>query len=661
MSISVELQKKLDQLDKYDDAYYNKEAIILDDGYDLFKESVLKQLPPDHPRLDKIGHEPSSAWPKVKHFIFMGSQNKVDTEDKIRDYVKKSLQALGLKKARYVLQHKIDGFSLAVRYKSKKLDIALTRGKGVYGENIKPNALLFRNLPNVIPVDKKEVQCRGEGVLFKEDVPTIQKARIKEGEKPFKNFRNAASGISRKFDGALSKYIHFIPYDINATVKTETEKIKVLKQMGFSPVTTYTCEDVDEIIAIYKKIKEKERNTYPYEIDGLVLKFDEIELQEKLGIEHQKPVGQIALKFESEKALTTIESILLQVGRTGVITPVAILEPVDLMGSTITKASLHNFDYIVENSIGEGAEVTIVKRGDIIPQVDEVLNIGDVYEKPTKCPSCGGPLVDDSVNMWCRNKICKERDINRIVYWIETLDMKGFSGKFVEKLWDLGKLRKISDLYKLKEDDFLAVEGIGEKTIKSFFSILEESSEIYLDILITGLGIESCSKSTAAVLVENFGTWDKIASIKPADLERLPGFAETSSATICQGIAEVSDMATELLKVIRIKKKKVGPLTGMSFCVTGSLSSMGRKEFYDLVVEKGGIAKNSVSEGLSYLVSNEDPNSGKGLKAKKYGVKIINEDQFFKILGDKPVVSKSDEKHENKKENVQIVSENLFE
>jgi DNA ligase (NAD+) len=660
MKISAELQKKLDQLEKYDAAYTNDEELISDAAYDLFKDSVLKQLPPDHPYLDKVGHDICSAWPKTKHFIFMGSQNKVDTEDGIRDYIKKSLQALGIKKARFVLQHKIDGFSLALQYLDKKLDKALTRGKGVVGENIKPNALMFRNVPTVIPIEK-EIQVRGEGVLFKEDMDAIQQARIKETGKPYKNARNAASGIGRRYDGSYSKYVRLIPYDINAKVKTETEKVKVLKQLGFSPAMTYTCEDVEEVIAVYKRVKEQERATYPYEIDGLVLKFDELELQEKLGVDHNRPLGQIALKFESEKAFTTILSITLQVGRTGKITPVAILEPVELMGSTITRASLHNFARILEDSTGEGAEVTIVKRGDIIPQVDEVLNIGDVYEKPTKCPSCGGPLVDDSVNLWCRNKECKERDTNRIVYWIETLDIKGFSGKFVEKLWDAGKLRRLSDLYKLKEDDFLSIDGIGEKTIKSFFAALKDSSEMYLSRFIVGLGIESCSKSTAEDLVDNFGTWDKIVVITPADLQKLPGYAEISATTICEGIREVADMAAELLKEIKIKSKKTGPLTGSSFCVTGSLAAIGRKEFYELVVDKGGIAKNSVSEGLTYLVTNaDDPSSGKGLKAKKYGVKIINEEEFFKLVGDSPVEKKSDKKEEEKKGTVKLVSENLF-
>jgi DNA ligase (NAD+) len=237
--------------------------------------------------------------------------------------------------------------------------------------------------------------------------------------------------------------------------------------------------------------------------------------------------------------------------------------------------------------------------------------------------------------------------------------MKGFSGKFVEKLWDLGKVKSVSDLYKLKEDDFLAVEGIGEKTVKNFFETLKATSEMFLEKFVKALGIESCSTTTAGILVEQFGTWDRIVSIKPDDLQRLPGFAETSSTTICDGIAEVKDMAEDLLKVIKIKKKKVGPLTGISVCVTGSLQSMGRKEFHDMVVDKGGIAKNSVVEGLTYLLTNDTSSgSAKNTKAKKLGVKVISEKDFFKLLGDSVPEKKEELKVATSK--IKIESEKLF-
>jgi DNA ligase (NAD+) len=450
-----------------------------------------------------------------------------------------------------------------------------------------------------------------------------------------------------------------IAYDINAKVTKETDKIDVLKKLGFTTVETFVCNSIEEIIAVYKSIRDKQRGKYPYDIDGLVLKLNDINLQDKLGVKKNRPEGQVALKFDSEKGVTTVLGFILQVGRTGKITPVVRLDDVDLMGSTIKKASVHNFSYMIELGIGVGAEVTIEKKGDIIPQVTEVIMEGDPFEKPTKCPSCGGPIEDDGVNMWCRNSVCKERDVNRIVYWIQTLDMKGFSERFVERLWDLGKLRSVSDLYKLTADDFIAVEGIGEKTIKTFFETMKNTSELYLEKFITALGIPTCSTSTADILVERFGTWEKIAGIEPIDLEKISGFAETSARSVCDGIAEIKSMADDLLKVVTIKEKKKGVLTGMSFCVTGSLSSMGRKEFQSVVVDNGGVAKDSVSEGLTYLVTNDkDSGSSKNQKSRKLGVKIINEDEFLNLIGG--LKKEVKEKEVEKKEGLKIITESLF-
>jgi DNA ligase (NAD+) len=652
--MSEKLEVLLKRLDELDDAYYNEQQLMGDTEYDAFKERVYKLLPPNHPRWSKVGHGVVSSWPKKKHVIAMGSQNKVSSEGAIREWVKKIIDELGIKDPEFVLQHKIDGFSLEVGYVNGVLESGVTRGDGYIGENIYENTLLFKQLPVKIPISNNVV-VRGEGVLLKKSFKILQA----ESGGHYKNARNAASGISRRYDGKNSSHIRIITYDINAKVKKETDKIATLKKLGFSTVQTFVCTTVEEIITIYKSIRDEHRDQYPYEIDGLVLKLNDIDLQEKLGVQRNRPEGQVALKFDSEKVCTTVLNLLLQVGRTGKITPVVILEPVELMGSTIKKASVHNFSYMVEMGIGIGSEVAIEKKGDIIPQVTEVLMEGGPIEKPKVCPSCGGPVEDDGVNIWCRNAVCKERDINRIVYWIQTLGMKGFSEKFVGRLWDLGKVRSVSDLYKLTADDFIAVEGIGEKTVKAFFETMKSTSELFLEHFLTALGIPTCSKATAGILVERFGSWDEIVCVVPSDLGKISGFAAISAHNVCEGIAEVRSMADDLLKVIKIKEKKKGVLTGMSFCVTGSLSSMGRKEFQAVVVDLGGVAKDTVSEGLTYLLTNDkDSGSSKNQKARKLGVKIINEDEFLKLIGgykkEEPI------NQEIKKQDVIIESETLF-
>ena len=650
MPLSEKIEKDLELLDKYDSAYYNQEPLVPDSTYDLFKDYVYSKLPPDHPRLDKVGHEPCSTWPKETHEIFMGSQNKVSNEDAIRSWVEKTNKLLGFG-VEYVLQYKIDGFSLEVQYSASKLNKAVTRGNGLVGENITPNALLFREVPHSIPVDK-DITIRGEAFLKKEHYELIQK---KTGDH-YKNIRNAACGISRRQDGKFSKYLHVLAYDVGANVNTELKKLEILSKLHFVTVPTFNCRTIDDILKVYREVKEV-RESLPYEIDGLVLKVNSIEQQNSLGIKRSRPEAQVALKFDSDQALTTLNKIILQVGRTGKITPVALLAPVDLMGSTVKKATLHNFDYIKQNFIGEGAEVIIEKKGDIIPQIVDIASAGEDYETPKKCPSCGGDLVFDNVNLWCYNVGCKERETNRINYWVETLDMKGFSNKFVNKLWESEKIRAVSDIYKLSHEDFENLEGIGKKTVDSFFKVLEGTSEMLLDKFITALGIPSCSTSTAKVLVDNFKDWERIQSLTPADLEKLPGFAKVSSETICIGIQEISGMAQELLKVIKIIEAGSGPLAGMSFCVTGSLKSMPRKKFQDMIRSQGGDVKDRVSEDLSYLVTNDkDSGSSKNVKAQKFSIPIISEDEFYALLG-----QQTPEKKPEEIPGVKLEFENIFE
>lgn len=655
MKVCAELQQKLDRLDTYDDAYYNGKPIVSDTSYDLFKDSVLRELPHNHPRLSKVGHSVSDGWKKRKHIIFMGSQNKASDEQEITKWINGIYASLGARdgEIEFVIQPKIDGFSLESVYEGSKLEAAVTRGNGIIGENIIDNAKMFRYMPNHIQLDK-QVVARGEGVLFKEQYDFVQK----ETNNHYKNIRNAAAGISRRLDGSHSKLVHFIAYDVNAKVGTENEKIEVLKKLGFMTPKIYKVKSKDEILKVYQAFKDGKRHTLPYAIDGLVLKLNSLELQEQMGIDNNRPNGQIALKFESDQAITTSKEIKLQVGRTGKITPLAILDPVSIMGSTVRKATLHNFAYIQSMMIGVGSQVTIEKKGDIIPQIVEVLTPGEPYVNPSLCPSCGNAVYNDSVNLWCHNYGCREREVNRILYWVKTLDIKGFSGKFVERLWDMDKIRSVSDIYRLTPDDFAGIDGIGPKTIKSFFEALDKTSAMYLDTFITALGVPGCSTSTSKIIVEHFKDWEGIKNMQASQIEGLPGFAEKSSAQIVEGIQDIIDMAEELLEVIEIKEKKKGAFTGSSFCVTGSLESYSRKGFKEAVEENGGVFKSSVVAGLTYLVTN-DPSSGssKNKKAEKYGVKIIDEKEFLSLLGVEKGTPKPEPEDIDKKQEKGIVLE----
>lgn len=644
-----QLLKKLDEADK---AYHSDDDEIMSDAeYNLLKDRVFKFLPPDHPRLSKVGHPVCSDWPKENHEIFMGSQDKVSTVETIEEWVKNIYKLLGTKDVDFVLQPKIDGFSLQNSYKNGDLIKSLTRGGGGgFGENIIQNAKLFRYIPNKLEI-KNNLSVRGEGLLYKEDYDTIQKLTNNH----YKSIRSSAAGIGRRYDGNYSKYVRYFAYDITGNMGSETQKIETLKKLGFVPVITYKCKSIKEIIDIYVDYRDNKREKLFYAIDGLVLKTESIALQNKLGIKNNRPIFSVALKFDSDQVATTVLGIKPQVGRTGRITPVVLLDKVDLMGASISKASIHNYSMIHELGVGVGCEVSIQRCGDIIPQVVDVLVEGEPFINPTFCPSCGSPLYDDEVNLWCKGYGCKEKEVNRITYWLEALDIKGFSSKFIDKLWDSGKIKSVGDLYKIKPIDLENLEGIGAKTIKGFFKVLKDNSELLLTKFITALGVPGVSSSTAEVLVKNFKTWDKIRSLKPIEIEALYGFAETSAASICEGIAEVKEMADELLKAIKIKEVKAGALTGKTFCITGSLNNMGRKEAEKLIVENGGSFKSGVVEGMSYLITNDKTsNSEKNRKAQQYKIPVINEEEFLKLIDYKPI-----EKKENKGEVLE--AENLFE
>jgi DNA ligase (NAD+) len=654
MTLSNDIKEKIKLLERWDDAYYNHDtSVVSDEKYDLVKDYVYRKLPPDSPELkvllQKVGHKTSSGWKKESHTIAMGSQNKVSNTDAIRDWWKAILKDIDEKEPKAVLQHKLDGFSLELKYQSGRLVSAVTRGDGSIGENITGNAIRFRDIPRILPINV-DVVVRGEGYITKDDYDTIQDITAQR----YKNARNAASGISRRYDGQFSEFVRVIAYDVNAKVSTETEKIEVLIKLGFNAVTTYDCTNLDDILKIYQEYKDSARDLLSYDIDGLVLKLDSLSSQELLGELGNRPNGQVALKFSSDQAITTLEKISSQVGRTGKVTPIGILEPVELMGSTVSKATLHNFAWIEANFISPGAEVVVEKKGDIIPQVVDIITPGKGYGRLDACPACGGSLEWDSVNLWCRNNGCRGRETARIGYWMKTLDMKGYSDSFVQKLWDTGKVRNVGDLYRLTSDDLAAIGGLGAKTIKGFLQALKDTSTMYLEQFIVALGIPTVSTSTAQFLVDTFKSWDRIISLRADELQMMPGFAKVSAQNTIQGIREISDMAEELLKVITIKEKKKGTLSGLSFCVTGSLNSMSRKEFEAFVVDHGGTFKSSVAAGLNYLVTNTpDSGSGKNAKVAKINsklsedssgeeIQIITEKEFLDLAGDNPTNVESD-------------------
>jgi DNA ligase (NAD+) len=619
-----DLEKNIRLLEQYDNAYYNESEMVSDAVYDALKDKTLPFLPPDHPLLSKIGHPPLTGIKKIQHSIFMGSQNKVINEEEITKWVNGVTSKL-TKTPVFVIQHKIDGFSLAAKYVNGKLDRVLTRGDGTTGEDITENAKMFRDLPHTLP-NKESVEVRLEGYISKEN---WKKLVEKTGQK-YKNARNAASGISRGYDGDNCQYISAIAYDIDKYNSCEESKIQSLRMLGFNVVNSLMLTNgLSEVLEVYNGYKET-RDKLIYEIDGLVLKVNETKLQDLLGIEHNKPNGQVALKFEAAEGISKILDIIPQVGRTGAIFPVAVIEPVDILGATITRVGMHNYGYIKDLNATIGSMVVIERRGDIVPKLVEVIDGGGEFPIPSKCPSCGEDTRFDGIQLWCDNDNCDSRKIATLLNWIVELGIKGLSDSFVEKIYKYG-IKDIHEMYTMSVED-LNSAGVGDAAMTLFINELDRTSKMSLTKFIAALGMPSVGLSKAEILVSNFKTWDAIKKVTPSDFDKIYGFADISSNNVCNEISKVKDEADKILNFI-VLEDKVGPLSGMSFCVTGALVSMKRDGFKDLVLNNGGSFKTSVSNGLTYLVTNDkDSGSSKNQKAAKYGTKIIDEEEFLNLL-----------------------------
>lgn len=619
--------KRLENLiKKAREAYYNtSETILSDEEYDAFCEE-LEKIDPNNPLIAGIGSSVSelSEWKKAEHEIPMGSLFKVNTTEEFCKWAKE-------KGENFVIEQKADGLSLSLKYKNGTLKEAITRGNGFCGEEIYNNVIKMQNVK--IKLGNFTGSLRAEIMLTKDNFQKIlQQGTI------YKNPRNAASGISRRFDGKFCEYLHLTYYDIldeNETCETEICKIDRLRYEFKLNIDTFIgVSSAKEVIAIFEKYKNHKREELLYEIDGLVIKIDNLQKQQELGVTDNRPKGQIAWKFEAEMKMTKLTSVSWSIGRTGHLTPVGHFKPVELAGTTVCNANLHNIDFIRDNNIGIGDEVLIKKAGDIIPKVIKVVNSANnplpIIEY---CPFCNQPTKRISAFLICQNKNCKEKIIKQIVHWCQTLDIKDVSYGTIKTLYEANKVKSIEDLYKITINDIRILEGFADRSAQIVIERINEKKEISLEALLTGISIPSVSIGTAEKLVEKFETLEHILTLTKKDIVGLSGFAEISADAVVYGLEQTKELIEKILQFVTIKKEKESnKLKGLSFCFTGKLN-IDRKEAQVIVKKNGGSNKVSVVQGLSYLVTNDsDSSSSKNKKAKLLGVKIINEQQFWDLF-----------------------------
>ena len=653
----MEIDKRIDELieliNKASYEYYVLDnPTITDQEYDdAYKELLkLEEKYPEKKRIDsptnRVGGEALSKFDKVTHTTPMLSFDDIFNEDEVIAFDERVKKVIS--NPTYTIEPKMDGLSGSLLYKNGVLIRAATRGDGVVGEDITLNVKTIKSVPLKLnkPID---IEVRGEIYMSKRAFEKANKEREKNHENLFANPRNAAAGSVRQLDSKITAkreldyMAYFIPNPSDYGLKTEMESLNYLKELGF--VTNYKLNKIAhtgrEIINCINELGEV-RDSLPYEIDGAVLKVNDLADEEKLGYTSRVPKWGIAYKFPAKEVLTTIKEIKFTVGRTGKITPNAIFDPVHVAGSLISKATLHNEDYCLDKDIRVGDVVSIRKAGDVIPEVVEVkLDRRKDNSIPFKmidtCPICNTKLIKKDSHHFCPNIHCPARNIERLIYYAsrDAMNIDGLGDEIIEDFYNMGYLKDVSDFYELYKyhDELQELEGFGEKSISNLIEGINNSKKNSLERLICALGIKNVGKRTAKMLAKRYKTLDNLINASFDELVNIKDIGETIAISIREYFEDEKNInVINKLKEHGINMEYLGNdtekanFTDKTFVITGTLS-MGRDEFRNKIESLGGKVSESVSKKTDYLVLGENPGS-KYEKAKTLGIKIINEDEL---------------------------------
>jgi len=654
---TLEIEILADEIRYHSDKYFNDEAEITDAEFDiLIKE--MKSRNPEHAVLAEVGADPSYGK-KIAHDEVMGSLEKVtydneeeDTIDGLIEWCHKYRRPAGISAT-----PKIDGLAVRLVYNDGKFVQAATRGNGMIGQDVTDNVLQIISIPNTI-AHKGYVEIRGEIYMKKSVFKKYRQEMIDAGEKKIPaNPRNMASGTLLQKDSTKTATIplHFYAYDVRGLdedwAATESEAAKkigsIIPEISYVPTTHFENADFVDV-AIFKFIQdsEKNRDSLDYQIDGLVFSANSFEIQKKYGYKGKCPVAKIAFKFRPEQTTTELIDIVWQLGRTGKLTPVAQLEPVELAGTTIDSPTLHNYAQVMAKGICIGDTVLIEKAGEIIPQVVRVVHkrIADkdredrsVINYPEICPSCheATELDEREVSVWCKNPVCPGQAEFRIIHFLKTIEVDGVGPGIVGKLVESGLVETIPDLFCLNFGEVSKLEGLGRSSARNILDAINDKKNIHLANFLDALGVEGLGTTTSKTLASFAETIENCLSVTEWSLNGLEGIGEKMAHSINVGLAKLAPMVEELIRmgveIIPVEKKTGGSLSGMSFCITGTLS-VGRKEMAALIESHGGDIKSSVSRGVTYLVAGEGVGKGKTDKAEKYGTTVIDEDTLRKMM-----------------------------
>lgn len=654
------IEELREEIRKHDYYYYVLDSpVISDREYDELMrelEAWEKKYPelvnPDSPT-QRVAGEPLSAFATVTHPVPLLSLDNAFSKEELADFMRRVKEKLKEQDISFVCEHKIDGLSLAITYENGNFVQAATRGDGMTGENVTLNARTIRSLPLKLRKPVPRLVVRGEVYLAKSDFLRLNQEREDKGEKVFANPRNAAAGSLRQLDPRVTaqRPLKLFVYDVllleGMDIKEQAELLVFLQELGL-PVNPYwrKTSSLDEIWD-YCLEWEKKRHLLDYEIDGVVIKLNSLALREELGVTSKSPRWAVAFKFSAEEKETTLLDVELNVGRTGVITPTAVLEPVFVGGSTVSRASLHNFDLIAEKDLRIGDKVLVHKAGDVIPEVIRPLTekrTGKerVITPPRSCPVCGSRAVklEEEVALRCENLDCPARLRESLIHFAarEAMDIEGLGPALIEQLVDKGLVKSIADLYYLQEEQLLALDKVGKKKAQNLLSAIEESKKRPLSRLLNALGIRYVGARTAQILAEKYRDLEVITKLREEELRQVPEIGDKIAQSIKAFLAEPHNLETlDRLKRAGVNTRQEGvlerkdKLANKTFVLTGTLSSMTRNEAIQLIENLGGRVSSSVSRNTDYVVVGADPGS-KLEKARSLGVAILDEEGFIRLV-----------------------------
>jgi DNA ligase (NAD+) len=661
-AIKKRVEKLREEIEYHNHLYYVLDQPEISDAqYDrLMKE--LEKLEEQHPEFrspnsptQRVGATPLEAFKIVRHTFPMLSLANAFDESEAKDFDKRVKKFLGYSaEITYVAEPKLDGLAVELVYERGQFVVGSTRGDGVNGENITQNLRTIKTIP--LQLIRKEIpaperfEVRGEVIIQLKKFKELNRKREEMEEPLFANPRNAAAGSVRQLDSKITAarpleiYCYGVGEVRGRTFKTHSEILQTFPKWGLrTNPNIQRCQNIDEVLEYYHKMNEK-RETLPYEIDGIVIKVDRLDLQTRLGEISRSPRWALAFKFQPKQETTKILDIIVQVGRTGALTPVAVMEPVKVGGVEVSRATLHNQDEIDKKDVRVGDTVVIQRAGDVIPEVVQVITskrkgTEKKFRIPSKCPVCGAEVIKDEAIHRCNGLDCPAQLKGRIKHFASkrAMDIEGLGVKLIDQLVDKRLIKDVADIYYINKQELIELERMADKSAQNIIDAIEKSKTKPLSKFLYALGIRHVGETTAEDLARHFPRLDDFFYLSEEDLMEIEGIGPEVAASVIQFFRDKKNKESiELLKkagvkVIEPKIKEKGKLAGKTFVFTGALKIFGRDEARNLVESLGGMTVSSVSKKVDFVVVGEDPGS-KSDKAKELEIKILSEEEFKKMV-----------------------------